>query len=312
MRAELAIAVDLGGTQVRAALVDSSASILAQVAEKTLASRGGEAVLDQIVRMVEHVSQNIQQASIQGVGLCAPGPLDAKSGMALSTPTIKGFTNLPIGQILEQKLPWSVAVENDGIAAAMGEWRHGAGQGVDNLVYVTVSTGIGGGVIADRQVFHGRLGMAGHVGHMTVIANGAKCVCGNRGCWEAHASGPAFTRYANECIAQSDRSALKSIDEVTAKHVFSAAREGDELALELVQQEAKWLGLGIVNLLHLYSPDLVVMGGGMARDFDMLHEPIERYIAEHAMPPFRAVSVIKSRFGDNSGIMGAASLILHP
>lgn len=303
MTTPLAIAVDLGGTHVRAALVDEHANIVDQLTENTSASASGLAVLDQITTLIEKLTAGLPVQSICGVGLCAPGPLDAQSGIALSTPTIEGFSDLPIGDILNEKLSWNVVIENDGIAAALGEWKHGAGQGFANLVYVTVSTGIGGGVIADGRVLHGRKGMAGHIGHMTIIAGGEQCPCGNNGCWEAHASGTAFTKRANTAPG-----ALRNIP-VTAKTVFDAARDGDDRAVDLVEEEAKLLGIGIVNLLHLYSPDIVILGGGMAHDFDLLEPQIVNYVAAHAMPPFRTVPIVPAQLKNASGLVGAASMV---
>lgn len=302
MPSSLAIAVDLGGTQVRAALIQRDATIVSQMIENTRASAGGVAVVKQIQSMIEKLRSKAVGNSVLGVGLCAPGPLDAQSGIALSTPTIKGFSDLPIGEMLSRDLPWKVLIENDGIAAALGEWRHGAGRGYENLVYVTISTGIGGGIIADGRVLHGRKGMAGHIGHMTIVADGKLCPCGNKGCWEAYASGTAFTERANKKLATES-------GEFTAKAVFDAARDGNETAIDLVDHEAELLGIGVVNLLHLYSPDIVILGGGMANDFDMLQPKIVHHVASCAMPPFREIPIILAQFKSASGLIGAASMV---
>lgn len=302
MRNSLAIAVDLGGTQVRAALIQRDATIVSQLIENTRASAGGVAVVEQIRGMIEKLRSKTTENSILGVGLCAPGPLDAQSGIALSTPTIKGFSDLPIGEMLSRDLPWKVLIENDGISAAQGEWRHGAGRGYENLVYVTISTGIGGGIIADGRVLHGRKGMAGHIGHMTIVADGELCPCGNKGCWEAYASGTAFTERANKKLATGN-------DVFTATAVFDAARDGNETAIDLVDHEAEFLGIGVVNLLHLYSPDIVILGGGMANDFDMLQPKLLAHVAKCAMPPFKEVPIIPAQLKSASGLIGAASMV---
>lgn len=302
MPSSLAIAVDLGGTQVRAALIQRDATIVSQMIENTRASAGGVAVVEQIQSMIEKLRSKTTENSILGVGLCAPGPLDAQSGIALSTPTIKGFSDLPIGEMLSRDLPWKVLIENDGIAAAQGEWRHGAGRGYENLVYVTISTGIGGGIIADGRVLHGRKGMAGHIGHMTIVADGELCPCGNKGCWEAYASGTAFTERANKKLATES-------GEFTAKAVFDAARDGNETAIDLVDHEAELLGIGVVNLLHLYSPDIVILGGGMANDFDTLQPKLLAHVAKCAMPPFKEIPIIPAQLKSASGLIGAASMV---
>ena len=209
------------------------------------------------------MSTQVAPAAINGVGLCSPGPLDAKAGLVLNAPNLRGFVNLALAELLEKDLPWSVIIENDGIAAAIGEWRFGAGKDHDNLVYVTVSTGIGGGVIADGRVLRGRKGMAAHIGHM-VINHGVEdiCSCGNKGCWEALASGPAFTQRARKRAAATPANILAGVVDLEAHDVFTAAQDGDELAIDLVRYEAMLLAVGIVNVMHLYSPDVVILGGG--------------------------------------------------
>jgi glucokinase len=245
-----------------------------------------------------------------GVGICAPGPLDAKRGVALATPTIAGFVDLPLAAMVEERLGLPVRLENDGIAAALGEWRFGAGVGCHNLAYVTVSTGIGGGVVAAGRILRGRRGMAGHVGHMTIVRDGDVCSCGNRGCWEAYASGTAFARRARVSAADSPSTALGANGApIDASAVFVAASRGDALARRLVSEEADLLGVGIVNLLHLYSPDVVVVGGGLSNGFDLLHPGIVARIKAAAMPPFRDTPVLRAALGGDSGLIGASTLV---
>jgi len=307
-----AIGIDLGGTQIRAGLVDDDGQLLRRTAVRTLAMAGPDAVIDQLAGCLRTVTEGMSAAEIANVGLCAPGPLDADHGIALSIPTLRGFVDLQLAARLEQRSGHSVYLENDGIAAAYGEWRFGAGRGTDNLVYVTVSTGVGGGIVSDGRILRGSRGMAGHVGHMTVVADGAPCPCGNRGCWEAYASGTALARRANAEAPIAPSTTLgKDGRPIDALAVFEAARAGDALAAKLVEEEADYIGIGLSNLLHAFSPERVVIGGGVSNAFDDLLPGIRRRINISAMPPYRDVTIVRSTLGDDAGIIGTATLALE-
>ncbi len=298
--AEIAIAVDLGGTQLRAALVDSAGNILHRDSVLTDAESGPEKVVHQIGELVSSVKAKAVGQKILGVGVSSPGPLDTEKGLALSLPTLKGFTEFPLRAAIQDNLHMDVKLENDGIAAAIGEWRFGAGRGLQHLVYVTVSTGIGGGVIVDGHVMRGRKGMGGHVGHMAIVPDGLVCNCGNTGCIEAYAAGPAFTSRARQRMSK---------PAITAAEVFAAARSGDAVAVELVELEAKFLGMGFTSLIHLFSPEILVMGGGLSNEFETLAPTIRTYMMANAMAAFKDVPLVKAKLGDNSGLIGAASLV---
>ncbi|MEY2874203.1 MAG: glucokinase [Pseudomonadota bacterium] len=306
-----AIGIDLGGTQVRAALVAPDGRLLARAATPTDTEGGPRAVVEQIRQLVASVSEGHAPSDLAGIGVCAPGPLDGEAGVVLGIPTLPGWTNIPLVAWLQAALQLPVLLENDGVGAAIGEWRFGAGRGLENFVYVTVSTGIGGGVIADGRVLRGRRQLAAHVGHMTTAPDGEICRCGNRGCWEAQAAGPALARLARRAAARHPDSCLAALgDALDAASVVHAARDGDALARQLIAQEAAHLGLGIVNLLHLYSPERIVLGGGVAQGFDLLHPGIAQEIARRALPPFRDVPVVQAQRGQDAGLVGAASLML--
>ncbi|WP_310463331.1 ROK family protein [Sphaerotilus sp.] len=307
----LAIGIDLGGTQVRAALVGADGTLLARAATRTDAAGGPRAVVQQIGQLVAEVTAGVDPDALAGVGVCSPGPLDGSAGVVLGIPTLPGWVDVPIVAWLTEALRLPVVLENDGVGAAIGEWRFGAGHGLSDFVYVTVSTGIGGGVIADGRVLRGRRQLAGHIGHMTTAPQGETCSCGNRGCWEAQASGTALGTLARRRAARTPSSTLAAHGAaLEAPQVFAAARAGDTVALDLVAHEAAELGVGIVNLLHLYSPERVVLGGGVSSGFDLLHPDIKRHIRSWALPPFRDVPVVAAALGQNSGVVGAACLVL--
>ncbi|ESX04261.1 glucokinase [Mesorhizobium sp. LSJC268A00] len=310
---KLALAFDLGGTALRGALVESDGRIVAHASAPTLAGAGSEAVIGQIVALAGTLLREHPQANVAGIGVGAPGPLDPKAGIVIAPPTLAGWHDVPLIDILGQHFGLPVRLENDANAAALGEWRFGAGRGSGSLVFVTVSTGIGGGVVADGHIYHGRRGLAAEIGHMTITGEGDRCFCGAIGCFEAVASGTALGRRATRLTAPGDGSLLRRLSndgDVSARHVVEAAKAGDANALDLIEAEAQWLGIGFTNLLHLYSPDLIVMGGGLSNGFDLLAPSIRAVIQQRAMPAYRDVPIVQAELGDRAGLIGAASLIL--
>lgn len=304
----LAIAIDLGGTQARAALIDEHATILKRAAAATAARVGPAVVMEQLIGLAREVSADVPSDALVGAGVSSPGPLDADRGVTYKLPTIEGFLDFPVVQTLRDALGLPVALENDGLAAALGEWRHGAGRGLQHFVYVTVSTGIGGGVVADGRLLRGRMGMACHVGHMTIIRDGDVCGCGNPGCWEAYASGTSLAGRAGLRAKAAKTSLGADGTQIDARAIFKAAAAGDALALELVAEEADFLGVGFVSLAHLYSPERIIVGGGVANNFEVLKPGFTQRFQSCAMPSFRAIEIVRAELGENSGLIGAAAL----
>lgn len=305
----LAIGIDLGGTQVRAALINEQGTILARVEDRTDAMAGPQRVLSQMRQLADRLFSNIDPSRVVAVGISTPGPTDTAAGVASDIPTLSGFAGFPLKAEAQKLFPFPVSLENDGIAAAIGEWQFGAGRGLANLVYVTVSTGIGGGIISDSRVVRGRKGMAGHIGHMSVMPNGAPCPCGNNGCFEAYGSGTAFRLRAQARAMDCSETTLGRDGAVfEGKSVFAAARNGDRLANCLIDEEAEILGRGFTSLIHIFSPDVVVMGGGLSHEFDRLQPGIQDYISRWAMPAFKDVELRRAALGQNSGLIGAAAL----
>jgi glucokinase len=311
LRQRLAFGIDLGGTQLRAAVVDCDGAMLSRAAIATDVAGGPRQVVEQIKQLCAQVCSAEQRPHIAGVGVSAPGPLDSDTGTVLGIPTLPGWQDMPLGAILAEQFGLPVIVENDGIAAANGEWKFGSARGLSHFVYVTVSTGIGGGVVVDGHLLHGRRGMAGHVGHMVVVSGGPVCSCGAHGCFEALASGSALGRAGREAAAAHPASLLAAHapGSITARDIVEAARAGDRLALTLLDREAAWLGIGFCNLLHLYSPQAIIMGGGVSQAFDLLLPGIASVVRSSAMPAFRDAQIVAATLGDNAGLAGAASLV---
>lgn len=306
------IGIDLGGTKIGAGLIDIQGHVLASDYRKTHAKSGRDAV---IARIVEAAHAVMEQASIDadgvsGIGIGAPGPLDIPNGILTEPPNLPGWHNVPLKQIIEEALDISTYLENDANAAAIGEYLYGAGKGTRHMIYVTVSTGIGGGMILDGQIYHGTSGGAGEIGHMTILPNGPHCGCGNRGCLEALASGTGIAREGQELITRGAPTLIAKLagqEPVSAKVVVNAMHQGDPYAQEIVMQALYYLGIGMANLANLFNPQMIVIGGGLSNLGDMMLDAVQRSIDYHAFPlAARQVRVTFAKLGSNVGIIGAA------
>ncbi|GIV95572.1 MAG: glucokinase [Herpetosiphonaceae bacterium] len=310
---EYVIGVDLGGTHLRGALIDERGTILSHVRTATLASEGPQAVIGRIADVIEQVRRDAP-GPIKGVGVGAPGPVDPEAGMVIVAPNMPGWEHIPLCSLVQERVQLPVVIGNDANAAALAEWLFGAGKGLRNLIYVTISTGIGGGIIAEGRLLLGRRGLAAEVGHMVIQADGPRCGCGNLGCWEVMASGTALARMALDALMSSDRSSLlrdiAARGRLTAADVTTAAQKGDALARELLAQEGTYIGIGIVSLLHLFSPDIVILGGGVTNSGELIFAPMRQAIAERAIPGYRTVPIVTTSLGDEVGVLGAAALVL--
>jgi glucokinase len=297
MTKDLTLGIDLGGTQLRVAVIDKKGELLRRAAVATDVAGGPHSVIGQMVKLAAEVGEGFKD-QIAAAGVSSPGPLDLDNGRTSDLPTLPGWFNFPLRDALSEKLSLPVVLENDGVAAVNGEWKFGAGRGLNNIVYVTVSTGIGGGVVVDGHLMHGRRGMAAHVGHMMIDPEGPICGCGGRGCIEAIASAANFSI------------AAQKLGFADGKHAVKLAREGNEIAKTLVDKEAEWLGYGFASLLHLYSPEILIVGGGLSSALDLMMPGIRNQIDRYAMPAFREVKVVQAALGDNSGLIGAAALAM--
>lgn len=312
MSGKLAVGMDLGGTQARVALVRDG-QVVRRTAERTDVAGGPAAVLAQFDRMIRGVCSREERVALVSVGVSAPGPLDTDTGTVLHIPTLPGWEDFPLREVLGRELGLPVTVENDGIAAVYGEWKFGAGRGLRHMVFVTVSTGVGGGAVVDGNLLHGRRGMAAHMGHFRMAPDGPQCSCGATACFEAFAAGTALARRAREASRSGEGFLSKVAGErqVETRDVVAGAREGDEICIFLLAQEADYLGQGFTGLIHLFSPECVVMGGGVSNAFDLMSERIHAVIRRDAMQPFKDVPVVLAELGDNAGLVGAAALSLE-
>lgn len=304
------IGVDLGGTQLRAILANREGEIIERVRVDTAATQGVEVVVAQIVGCIEVLQQRLPAGDqLLGVGVGAPGPVEPEQGVVFHTPNMRGWENVPLRDMLIERtrLP-RIAVGNDANLAVLGEWYFGGGQGCRNLVYVTVSTGIGGGVICDGQLLQGHRGAAAEVGHMIIAADTEMT-------WENLASGTALGLAAAEAMPDHPESWLHTLatpQTVTSVHVSQAAAQGDALARTLMAREATLIGVGLTNLLHIYSPERILVGGGVVTANPWLLQGAQQVIQRRAIAEvYRQVPIQLAQLGDQVGVLGAAALAFY-
>lgn len=308
------LGIDIGGTKLAVGVVDAAGAILARGEVPTLATQGPERVLERIVRLSSQVLEEpvASAVPVSRIGIGCAGPVDRQAGLVLNPPNLPGWTRVPLVEHLEKALGLPAVLENDANAAALGELRNGAGKGARSLVYLTVSTGIGGGIILDGKIWHGVRDGAGEVGHMTLVPDGPLCGCGNRGCLEALASGPSIARRAREALAGGRPSRLRDLQEVTAADVAHWAREGDGVAQGVWDESMRYLGLGVAAVITILAPERVVIGGGVARAGDLLFEPLRREVrARVKLVAVESVPILPAALGRDVGILGAAAVALE-
>jgi glucokinase len=314
------LGIDIGGTNlVVGSVAEDGSRIVATASEPTHAEAGAKDVLERLVNLAERAiaatTKEVPGAEILGVGVGAPGPLDTKRGIVLLTPNL-GWVNMPLRQIIHDRLGLPAALDNDANCAVLGEWWVGAARGARHAIGITIGTGIGGGLILDGRLYHGASDVAGEIGHTTIDTEGRRCKCGNYGCLEAYASGPNIAIRAIEEIEAGAVSRLPSyvggdLRQITAQTVYLAAQEGDELALEVVNDTAKFLGVGIGNLLNVFNPEVVVVCGGVTLAGDHLFVPLRREAARRAFKPaVMACRIVPGALEGTAGVYGAARAFL--
>lgn len=317
------IGIDIGGTNlVVGAVREDGTDHQFLRSEPTRPEEGPDGVLDRLVRLARSVIDDtlaLPGAAVLGVGVGAPGPLSTTTGVVFLTPNL-GWVDLPLRQRLADALGYPTTLDNDANCAVLGEWWRGAARGTRQALGVTIGTGVGGGVIIDGRLYHGATDCAGEFGHATLDPQGRRCKCGNYGCLEAYASGPAIALRAVEAIQAGAPSTIAELvggqlEAVTAQHVYDAARDGDELALEVVRDAARYLGAGIANLINIFNPEVVVVCGGVTQAGDRLFGPLRQEVTRRAFrPAVEACRIVPGELSGSAGVYGAAAsfLQLHP
>ena len=312
------IGVDIGGTNINVGAVPyDGGPPLAFRSEVTDAQRGAKFVVDRVVKMIRDSIQDVmehegcQPDEFIGVGIGSPGPLDRKTGTVISTPNL-GWRNFPLRDLIQNAVGLPATLDNDANAATYGEWWLGAGRSVSTLVGVTLGTGIGGGVVLNGELYHGAADAAAEIGHMTIDSTGRKCKCGNYGCLEAYASGPAIAARAIEGLELGASSILPELAgdlvNITAETVFDAVVQGGPYATEVMHDTAKFLGVGLANIINILNPEMLVISGGVTRAGDHLFVPLRTEVRRRA---FRVAEqscrIVASELQGKAGVIGAVA-----
>jgi len=308
------LAIDLGGSKILVATISDRGRVLARDYNRTLASEGLQPVIDRMLSAIDRLlsAKNMSLSQLHSISVAAVGAIDMEKGIVTSSPNLPGWCDVPLSDIIREKHGINTFLINDASAAALGEHRFGAGKGVSNLIYLTVSTGIGGGIIINDSLYCGVSGGAGEIGHMTIDVNGPKCNCGNNGCLETLASGTAVAREAIKRISRGEKSSLidiveGEIENITAEKVGIAAQHGDSLALEVITEAATYLGVGLANLVNIFNPEMIIVGGGLAKLGELLFGPARQVVRERAFQlPAQVVHIVPAQLGDDAGVLGAA------
>jgi len=315
----LALGIDLGGSKILTAVADEQGKMLSRDHSITPAAKGQGTVIQSIFNSISRtLSQaGIAASELAAIGIGAPGLSNPDTGILFTSPNLPGWHDVPLRDIMEKELGKKAFLINDANAAALGELHFGAAKGTRNFIYVTLSTGIGGGIVIDGKVYTGATGVAGEIGHMTIDDDGPLCKCGNKGCWESLASGTALVREARQQIKQGAKTSILThagglMEKVTAEVIHQAAQAGDGLAQELIARTGYYVGVGLASLINLFNPELIVIGGGLSNIGDMLLEPAYRTAGERAFEPsYEAVRFAPAKLGRNSGVLGAAIFALQ-
>ena len=308
----ITLGIDLGGTKLETALVDGTGHILASRRGPTQPEAGPDEVINNIVACVHQCLKDAGKA-VLAVGIGVAGQVD-KAGIVHFAPNL-GWHNVPVKAKLEAALDMPVIINNDVRAATYGEWQHGAGQGVDDLVCLFVGTGIGGSIVSGGRLLEGSSNSAGELGHITIVNNGRRCHCPNYGCLEAYAGGWAIAERAQEAVLADPQAGERlitlagDIHHISAATVAQAHHEGDPLATRLIQETAQYLAAGVVSIVNAFNPRLIILGGGVIQGMPDYVPAMEHAAREKALPPaVENLRVVMAALGDKAGVIGAAAL----
>ncbi|HET6551536.1 MAG TPA: ROK family protein [Solirubrobacter sp.] len=308
----LALAFDIGGTKIAAGLVDAEGGVRSFGVEPTRAVEGPQAGVERLFELGRRVVAEAGEpwSSVAATGIACGGPLDAAAGVLSAPPHLPGWVDVPLAALAERAFERPAVLENDATAAAAGEHRHGAGRGVRNMLYLTISTGVGGGIVVDDRLYRGSTGNGGELGHVTIDVDGRDCRgCGRRGCLEAYVSGTSIAERAREALAASDgSSSLAAVVEPTSRDVAAAAAAGDALAASVWGETVEALSCGLCSLVNVFEPELVVIGGGVARTGEQLLAPVRERVPRDAMGPAASARIVASSLGERVGVIGAATV----
>ncbi|MCC6803028.1 MAG: ROK family protein [Anaerolineae bacterium] len=308
---EYVVGIDLGGTRMRAALLDHELNMVDRQEVPTDARRGRDATLDRMHELVQQILPDDPQAHVGGIGISAPGPVNPNLGLLVAPPNLPGWHNVPLVEILQKAFGYSTYLGNDANVAALAETARGAARGYRHVIFVTLSTGIGGGIISDGRLLLGKDGLAAEVGHMPLVVGETVTTL------EKEAAGPALARKARARIEGGEKSIISEmvngrLEDCTGKVVGRAAVQGDALALSIVQRAGFIVGLGMTSLLHVFNPEILVFGGGVSNLGEMLFAPMREAIQKYCIDSayWQDLQIKPAELGENVSLVGAAALVI--
>ncbi len=309
------LTVDLGGTRIRAARCRADGTIEARTEQFTRSEEGANAVVERIAESLRDVWP--AKGKVTSIGVVAPGPVDPFTGVIFLAPNIPGFVNLPLRDWLQAIFKVPVIIGNDANLAGLAEWRYGAARGHSHVVYLTVSTGIGGGVIMGGHLLVGSRGLAGELGHVKIDYHGAPCQCGSVGCIEAVASGTGMVRQVRDRMAAGEKSQIADLvsgdlDAINVEAIARAAAQGDTLANAVLDDSFFALGMAVVSFLHSYNPSIVVIGGGVSNLGERMFKPVRDTVSRQVMDPAYVCPIVPAQLSGDVGLLGALALALDP
>ena len=298
------IAIDIGGTTMRAASYPDSGTDPIKI-NKIHRDNTTKPVFEYLLELIQSVWLNDQD--ILGISIASPGPIDPASGYIFNAPNLPGWTDFPLGEKLQEVYSVPLFFGNDANIAAFGEWKYGAGVGHEDLVYMTISTGIGGGVISKNHLLTGKNGLAAELGHIIIQPDGPFCSCGKKGHLEAIASGPAIVSFVKKQIENGKVSSLSSMKEFSTIEVAEAADQGDSLAISAIERAGDAIGIALANYTHIFNPSIFILGGGVTLIGNLLFDPMLKRFNSEVMEPIymKGLEVVPAKLGDNSGLLGA-------
>jgi len=317
---ELILGVDIGGTKIAAGLVNREGTILKQIRKPMVANSTAEAGLDAVVNAIDEMtSLTAAEGGFTSIGICAPGPLDPRTGVILNPPNVPCWRNFPLGQKLTERYRQQVKVDKDSNAAALAETRWGAARGYHYVFYITLGTGIGTGLVLDGRVYRGNTGAAGEGGHMTIDPHGPVCGCGKPGCIEILAAGPAIGARARAKIAAEPSRGAKMVElakgnpaSVASEHVAQAYAAGDPLAREVLEETIELLTAWLSNIVDLLDPDILVIGGGVAQMLQPFFSELKQGLVRWCVNPHVAdIPLVLAHYRSDAGIAGGAALCVE-
>lgn len=306
------IGIDLGGTKIHGALADDKGNVISSKIVPTEASEGSEAVLNRIIGVINDVLENgnkkIDQVKCIGIG--SPGPLDSKNGIIIDSSNLP-FNNFNLVGPIKEKFNVPIYLDNDANVATIGEFMFGAGKGTKNMVYVTVSTGVGGGAIINGELFRGNTSNALEIGHTTILPEGPQCNCGNHGCLEALASGTAIGKRALEAVESGLDTSLSKYEKVTSYEVFVEAKNGDDVSRDILHRSLTYLGIGIANVVNTFDPEMIVIGGGVSKGGKIVFDKVKEVVKERALKSMvETCEIVPAGLGADAGVIGAVALAI--